>query len=188
MPLISLGKAPIPCNNVRVAALSAGGILLLVERVVHTMKSLRIAFSAMLACILCGTFALSAPAVKLHLSGVLLSSVSGAEKQTPLEKIALKKGDLVRYTIEATNVGNTPALNVKTVGPVPKATQYVPGSASQMSGVSIEYTVDGKTWSAHPMIESKPAAPSQYVAVRWINHHSLASHAMLKLAYEVRVK
>ena len=137
---------------------------------------------------LCGALAFSAPAVKLHLSGVLISSVSGSEKLTPLEKIALKKGDLVRYTIVATNVGNTPALNVKTVGPVPKATQYVPGSASQLSGFSIEYTVDGKTWSAHPTIESKAATPAQYVAVRWVDHHALASHAMLKLAYEVRVK
>jgi len=161
------------------------------------MKSLlRLALSMCAACILCGTLAFSAPAVKLHLSGFMLSTVNGREKETPVEKIALKKGDVVRYTILATNVGNTPAVNVKTIGPIPKFTQYVPGSASQLGGVAIEYTVDGKAWSLHPTVEVKTdrgtvkkiAEPSQFTAIRWLDHRLLTSHATLKVAYEVRVK
>lgn len=136
------------------------------------------------------------PAVRLQLSGDLITIADGKTVATPVEKAVLKKGDLVRYTIVASNAGAKPAVSLSTVGPVPQRTQYVGGSASHASGASIEYSLDGKAWSAQPMVTvttdhgpvQKPADPAQYVAVRWLAQRALAPKQSVHYSYEVRVK
>lgn len=136
------------------------------------------------------------PAVKLRLSGDLLAIADGKTVATPVEKAVLKKGDLVRYTIVASNAGGKPAVALSTIGPVPQRTQYVDGSASQGAGALVEYSLDGKTFSARPTITvntsrgpvSKPAPPDEYVAIRWTSQRPLSPKHVERFSYEVRVK
>ena len=138
----------------------------------------------------------SRPAVKLQLSGDLLTVSDGKTIATPIEKAVLKKGDLVRYTIVALNAGGKPAASLSTVGPVPQRTAYVASSASHPSNASIAFSLDGKSFSAQPMVTvntpsgpvQKPALPEQYVAVRWIAQRALAPKQSLRYTYEDRVK
>ena len=136
------------------------------------------------------------PAVKLHLTGDLIVASGDKTVATPVDKAVLKKGDVVRYTIVAQNSGGKSAVAVSTVGPVPQRTQFVAGSASHQAGALIEYSLDGKSWSAQPMVVvntprgpvQKAADPAQYVAVRWTAQHPLAPKQSLRYSYEVRVK
>ncbi|MGZ6196282.1 MAG: hypothetical protein ACXWNL_01340 [Vulcanimicrobiaceae bacterium] len=143
---------------------------------------------------LCTALASARPVVKLHLKGVVVQQSEGRTSQTPVEGVVLKAGDLVRYTIAASNSGDSPALKLTPVGPVPKATSFVPGSA-RAAGAFAEFTLDGKTWSAHPMLSTKtpngivakPADPSLYRAVRWITKRALPPKSVFVYSYDVRV-
>ncbi len=147
---------------------------------------------AIFAC--CSAAAAAAPAVKLHLSGVLVQHSNGQIKQTPVQGLTLKAGDLVRYTIVATNVGTSPAFKLVPVGPIPQATSYVLQSA-RGDDAAVQYTLDGKSWSARPAFSVKTprrtlvkaADPALYKAVRWIAPRALAPHKTQTFSYEVRV-
>ena len=136
------------------------------------------------------------PAVKLQLSGTLVAISDGKTVETPVDKAILKRGDLVRYSIVAVNAGGKAAVALSTIGPVPQRTQYVGGSASQPAGATMEFSLDGKTFSAHPTIVvntprgpvQKPAPPEQYVAIRWTADKALAPKGRARYSYEVRVK
>src|SRR5579883_2955383 len=71
------------------------------------------------------------PVVKLQLAGDLLAQADGKIVATPVDKAVLKRGDLVRYTIVASNAGGKPAVALSTVGPVPARMEYVAGSRSE---------------------------------------------------------
>jgi len=136
------------------------------------------------------------PVVKLQLAGDLLAQADGKIVATPVDKAVLKRGDLVRYTIVASNAGGKPAVALSTVGPVPARMEYVAGSASHAPAASVEFSLDGKSFSAQPMVTvntsrgpvQKPADPEQYVAVRWVNARPLAPKQRVRYTYEVRVK
>lgn len=143
-----------------------------------------------------GTSAPPRPAVKLQLTGDLLAISDGKTVATPVAKSVLKQGDIVRYTILAINAGGKAAVALATVGPVPQKMEYVGGSASHPTGANVEYSLDGKIFSAQPMVVvntpkgpvKKPADPAQYVAIRWTAQHPLAPKTRLRYTYEVRVK
>lgn len=136
------------------------------------------------------------PAVKLQLTGALMTMEQNKVVVTPLDKAQLKAGDLVRYTILAKNGGSAAAVALQTVGPIPVKTQYVAGTASHPNGVKLVYSLDGKAFSAQPMVEvktdhgmvKKPADPSQYVALKWIASRALPPKGTFSYSYEVRVK
>lgn len=152
--------------------------------------------TALFACIAGTALAASHPIVKLQLSGAMIAGSGDKTTATPLDKVQLKAGDLVRYTIAAKNAGSSPAVSLHTVGPVPSRTQYVAGSATRPGGAKLEYSLDGKTFSAKPMVEvntghgtvKKPADPAQYVALRWIAAKPLSPKGTILYSYEVRVK
>ena len=136
------------------------------------------------------------PDVKLNLSGVLVTrAADGHEATEPVEKVTPRKGEIFRYTIVATNVGKDPALKLKPIGKIPSGTEFVGGSASKATGVAVEYSLDGVTWSARPMVTiqtskglvRRAADPSAYAAVRWIAP-KVAPKVALTFTYEVRVK
>ena len=149
---------------------------------------------------LCVTPALAAklpakPHVALHLSGDLISVVDGKTIAKPVADVVLKKGDLVRYTIVATNEGGAPAIALKPADSIPKQSAYVAGSASGAGG-SVEFSLDNKHWSARPTVTvqtahgpvTRAADPSTYVAIRWVVAHPLAPKHHVAYSYEVRVK
>lgn len=143
-----------------------------------------------------GGAALAGPAVKLHFSGSLLQTIHGKTERKPVQGLTLHAGDVVEYAIDATNAGDQAALGFRTVGPVPAHMQYVSGSARAAQPAKIEYSIDGKTWSAQPaqVVKTargtlrKAAAPATYVSVRFTAARPLAPKATFRYSYEVVVK
>lgn len=116
---------------------------------------------------------MAAPSVKLALSQALIVQKDGKTVATAVPESGAKYGSTLRYTIVAKNGGDKPALNVLPIGRIPKSATFVAKSATPASA---QYTLDGKTWSAKPMVEvkeadgkkvKKPADPTTYVGVRW---------------------
>jgi uncharacterized repeat protein (TIGR01451 family) len=140
--------------------------------------------------------ALARPVVNLHFAGALVQRVDGKVALKPVQGMTLHSGDVVQYSIDATNGGDQSALGFSTVGPVPAHMQYVSGSAHAAQPAAIEYSLDGKTWSARPMQtvktahgeERKPAPPSSYVSVRFTARTGLAPKATFHYTYQVVVK
>lgn len=141
--------------------------------------------------------ALARPDVKVHLTGaVVQKNAKGEISTTPVAGQTLHAGQIILYTIDATNAGSDAALDFKTNGAVPARTQFVAGSVSAPAATVVEYSVDGKIWSAHPAIAvrsahgivRKPANPSQYVSVRFTAKRALAPKASFRYSYEVLVK
>ncbi len=137
------------------------------------------------------------PKVQLHLSGVLLVKEAGGHvKETPMDKAIAKKGDLIRYTIVASNIGTKPALALTPVGHVPVRTAFVAGSAQRIAGATIEYTLDNSSWSTRPVIaiktakgmEKRAADPALFKSVRWVFSRALLPHKSDSVTYEVRVQ
>jgi uncharacterized repeat protein (TIGR01451 family) len=134
------------------------------------------------------------PQVSLHLSAFLLQQSAGQTTQIPLASRSLQAGDRVRFVLEARNDGTSPALNLTPADPIPAHMSYVPGSATDGSA-TVEFTLDGKHWSAHPTlsvkagkrVERKAADPSLYKAIRWVTHAPLAAHRAFTYSFEARV-
>jgi uncharacterized repeat protein (TIGR01451 family) len=160
------------------------------------MKLGRALLSSTAVFLLLNGLAWARPLVSLHFSGALVQRVDGKVALKPVQGLTLHSGDVVQYTIDATNGGNQSALGFSTVGPVPSHMQYVSGSAHAAQPAAIEYSIDGKTWSARPMQtvktargeERKPAPPSAYVSVRFTAGKALAPKATFHYTYEVVVK
>ena len=134
------------------------------------------------------------PEVKVQLAG-------GVERDSKL--IALDKstvvnpGEILDWTITSENSGNAPALEYKTVGHIPRGTEFVPSSANA-DGAKTAFSIDGgKSFSPQPMIEEKqadgstkrvPAPVSMYTEIRYEWADPLAQGGKLSASYKVRVK
>jgi len=138
--------------------------------------------------------AVNGPHVSLHLSGAVVQSGHAAEK--PVEKTSLKRGDIVRWTIVAENDGTKPALHLAPMDRVPQGMTFLAGSAASAAPAAVQYTLDGRAWSPRPTVkvtlkngkvETKPADPASYRAVRWVFARPLAAHERASVSFETRV-
>lgn len=137
------------------------------------------------------------PSVTLTLSGSVVTKASdGRTVLVPVAKEAPKSGDQVEYDIAATNAGTTPALKLTPTAKIPAGTSYVDGSA-KAPRAHVEFSLDGKTWSANPTVTVKSptgttvvkkADPALFTAIRFVTDGALAPHGTLQYSYEVRVK
>ena len=134
------------------------------------------------------------PEVKVELSG----SVLRESNRVALEKsTVVNPGEVLDWTMTSENSGNAPALNYKSVGHVPRGTEFVAGSA-KADGATAVYSIDGgKSYSPQPTIEEKqadgsvkrvPAPVSMYTDIRYEWVDSLAQGGKLSASYKVRVK
>ena len=134
------------------------------------------------------------PEVKMQLSG----AVERDSARVALDKATVvNPGEILDWTIQAENDGNAPALDYKTVGHVPRGTEFVAGSM-QADGAKATFSIDGgKSFSPQPMIEEKqadgytkrvPAPASMYTEIRYEWADALAPGGKLSASYKVRVK
>lgn len=154
--------------------------------------------SLLTAALLSAAFGLSAmavqarPHVDLHLTGALVEN--GHVSRTTIDRAVLKAGDVVHFTVSATNSGDGPALKFRPQAMIPAHTTYVAGSARGAQG-TVEFTLDGKTWSAKPVLQTKTpsgtvtksADPSLYRAIRWTASRAIAPKKTVLFSYDVRV-
>jgi uncharacterized repeat protein (TIGR01451 family) len=103
---------------------------------------------------------------------------------------------VIRYTINAKDTGSDAARRLELTGHVPAGTAFVAGSVHGPGGHA-EFSLDAKTFSAHPMVAVKnaagdvvmqPADPAQYVLIRWIKDGPLAAASLAGFAYDVRLQ
>jgi uncharacterized repeat protein (TIGR01451 family) len=134
------------------------------------------------------------PEVNVQLAG----AVERDSKLIPLEKsTVVNPGEILDWNISAQNNGNAAALEYKTVGHVPRGTEFVAGSA-KADGAKTQYSIDGgKSFSPQPMIEVKqedgsvkrvPAPSSMYTEIRYEWSDPLVQGGKLSASYKVRVK
>lgn len=134
------------------------------------------------------------PEVKVQLAG----NVERDSKLIALDKsTVVNPGEILDWTITSENSGNASALEYKTVGHIPRGTEFVPGSANA-DGAKTAFSIDGgKSFSPQPMIEEKqadgstkrvPAPASMYTEIRYEWADPLAQGGKLSASYKVRVK
>lgn len=162
------------------------------------MHLYRAVFVGIAALIFSAGVAVAKPVVRLQLTGEKIQTLAaGRIKLVPVQAAGvLRSGDRIRYTIDAVNTGDQSAIDLATVGPIPKRMKYVGGSAKAIPGTTVQYSVDGRHWSSKPMlavrtaagIKEKPADPSSYTSVRWVAKRILPPKASFHYAYEVVVR
>jgi uncharacterized repeat protein (TIGR01451 family) len=146
---------------------------------------------------LAATAAIAKPVVVVTLAqATVVTAADGAEHVAALtDNVPVTRGTAIRYTVSAKDTGTDPARRLALTGRVPSGTAYTPGSLRGPGGHA-EYSLDGKTFSAHPMVAVKtsagsvlqPADPAQYVVVRWVKDAPLDANTSTGFSYEVRVK
>lgn len=134
------------------------------------------------------------PEVTVQLAG----SVERDSKLMPLDKsTVVNPGEILDWNISAQNSGNGSALEYKTVGHIPRGTEFVAGSA-KADGAKAVFSIDGgKSYSPQPMIDEKQAdgtmkrvaAPtSMYTEIRYEWSDPLVQGGKLSASYKVRIK
>jgi uncharacterized repeat protein (TIGR01451 family) len=162
------------------------------------MKFARAAVAAaIVGAILSVAPALAQPAVDVTLSqATVVTAADGTSHLVPLDGgVTVARGTLIRYTISAKDNGADPARRLALTGHIPPGTVFAPGSVRGPGGQA-EYSLDGKSFSAHPMVAKAtpagevmvPADPALYVMIRWIKDGPLAAKASIAFSYDVQLK
>jgi len=154
------------------------------------------ALSAILP-LLSSTAAFAKPIVVLTLSqATVQTAADGVSHLAALnDTVPVARGVAIRYTISAKDLGSDPARHLALTGHVPAGTAYVQGSVRGPGGHA-EFSLDGKSFSAHPMITVKtaagdviePADAALYVMVRWVKDGPLAAKSVTAFSYDVQVQ
>ena len=137
--------------------------------------------------------------VALHLAGTVVEKSSdGKFIVVPVESIHPKSGEEIRYTISASNIGDSAAHAFVPQGRIPEGTAFESGSSPVVASVRIEFSLDGgKTWSAKPTsvvkkpdgtTSVKPTDPALFTNIRWMNAKDLAPRSSTSFTYAVKVK
>lgn len=144
-------------------------------------------------------WALAAPQVTVAIKQereVLTKGVDGklVSVRQPIAQATL--GDVIVYTLTATNVGVAPAHDATLEDPVPQGTTLILESlaAQQPTQVSLD---GGKTWQGYPAVVAEkladgrevtvPAPATAYTRLRWQIDKPLAPGQSHEVSFKVRV-
>ena len=98
-------------------------------------------------------------------------------------------GDVIVYTIAANNISDKPINKLVVNQKIRPGTSYVIGSATPIAGAELNFSTDGgKTYTAKPTIEKKPAPANRYTNVRWAFTSSIAPKSQSTISYEVQIR
>jgi len=113
-------------------------------------------------------------------------------------QVTVVPGDVLRYVVMGTNVGDEAARNLEVTQPIPQQMVYVMGSATSSNDAKITYSINnGETFVENPTIEvtqpdgtvvEKPAPASAYTHVRWQFGEEIAPQANIEARYQVEVE
>jgi uncharacterized repeat protein (TIGR01451 family) len=111
------------------------------------------------------------------------------------KQAAVVPGNVLRYRLNASNVGNRVAKNFVITQPIPARTVFVGNSVSlgEKASANVSYSVDqGKTFSANPTVSVKgqvqPAPTSAYTHLRIQLNQPIAPQSAIAAQYQVRVQ
>ena len=100
-------------------------------------------------------------------------------------------------TLTAVNRGSQPDHEAEMIDPVPKGTEYVPGSAFG-EGMTITYSIDGgKFYQPQPItydfrksdgaVEKRPALPGMYTHIKWLVNKPILPGTRVSASFRVKV-
>ena len=108
-------------------------------------------------------------------------------KLIPVTKVT--PGDVIVYGIAASNISTKPINKLVINQRIRPGTSYVVNSATPIKGTDLTFSIDGgKTYTAKPIIDKKPAVASKYTNVRWAFVGSIAPKSQSNLSYEVQIR
>jgi len=107
-------------------------------------------------------------------------------------------GDVLVYTLRATNTGSGPAVGTRIEDPIPNGTVLVVDSVAK-DGARIEASLDGgKSWQAFPVTitrkgasgadETVPAPADSYTTLRWTLNAPLQPGDGQDVSFKVRIR
>jgi uncharacterized repeat protein (TIGR01451 family) len=108
-----------------------------------------------------------------------------------------RPGDVLVYTVRATNVGDAPAIAPRVDDPIPVGTVLIVDSVDHRGPRPHASLDGGTTWTPFPAFETRvredgttvqvPAAPEAYTHLRWVWDDALDPGASADLTFKVRV-
>jgi len=107
-------------------------------------------------------------------------------------------GDVLVYTLRATNTGSVPAIGTSIEDPIPAGTVLLVDSLTK-DGYRVEASLDGgKSWQAFPVSISRkspagsdelvPAPAESYTTLRWILNGPLQPGDGQDVSFKVRIR
>jgi len=124
-------------------------------------------------------------------------NMSQAEKEGRAA-ITYRPGDVIRYTIIATNVGDAVLTSPLITDPVPMGVSYLPNTADGLNSVITFSVNNGQLFQAWPPTyrvlnengeyEERLASPDMVTHVRWELTKSLEPNESHQMEFEVVVK
>jgi uncharacterized repeat protein (TIGR01451 family) len=100
-----------------------------------------------------------------------------------------KPGDVIVYSIAANNISNRAINRLVVNQKIRPGTTYILNSATPIPGANLTFSTDGgRTYTAQPLFNKKPAPAGNYTNVRWSFTSSVAPKSQNKLSYEVRIR
>jgi uncharacterized repeat protein (TIGR01451 family) len=111
--------------------------------------------------------------------------------------LVTRPGDIIRYTLTATNGGAESAHEVEIVDPIPEGTEYIAGSAKG-SDMTITYSIDGGHYfQPTPIMEDfrqpdgtivrRPVPLARYTHVKWRVDNPIPEGSSLSATVTVKV-
>ncbi|WP_017325766.1 hypothetical protein [Synechococcus sp. PCC 7336] len=114
------------------------------------------------------------------------------------DRITVAPGNVLRYQIATSNVGERPTANFVLTQPIPAETIYVLDSAATLDGAEPSFSIDGgESFVSNPTIvveledgtvEEQPAPAELYTHVRWSFAREIAPAEVTETSYQVRVR
>jgi uncharacterized repeat protein (TIGR01451 family) len=105
-------------------------------------------------------------AIKLNLSQ---SKKVGAKLVPISSSTSVKPGDVIVYTVTASNVSDRTIRKLNINQLIKPGTVYEKQSATPVPNADLSFSVDGGgSFAAKPILNKKPAAATAYTNVRWV--------------------
>jgi uncharacterized repeat protein (TIGR01451 family) len=129
---------------------------------------------------------------------VLAPGDTHSVKRDSTGNLISRPGDIILYTLTATNRGTEPAHDVEIVDPIPDGTEYILDSATG-KGMTISCSIDGGHFYWQPpviydvhrpdgRIDKRPASAGMYTHVKWLVTQPIPPGVSVTATLRVRVK
>jgi uncharacterized repeat protein (TIGR01451 family) len=137
-------------------------------------------------------------AVEVDVAREVVHVREDGSRSVGLERVDVTRpGDVLVYTVRATNVGDAPALAPRVDDPIPTGTVLIVDSVDR-AGPRPHASLDGgTTWTPFPAFATRvredgttvqvPAPPEAYTHLRWVWDGPLPPGASADLTFKVRV-
>jgi len=119
----------------------------------------------------------------------------GAVEREPVD--AARPGDVLVYTVRASNVGDADAIGARIEDPIPQGTVLIPDSVSSGTASPSASLDGGKTWTSFPATvretdedgteRTVPAPADRYTHLRWALDGAIPPGESRDLSFKVRV-